>query len=383
MSKRGIAPALLLQQVRNTAAWAIDGDSAESWRSYLLGAPKLEARWQKPESHVDYFSLMLAAHFTTVATFVPTDVDIHIRRNVWRDTPDADELARLVARIDEAESWDPRQVSNRWILDSQEGVLSGHDGEWFSVRAGALGRAIALRSEELTAKLEKQIRDQLDRHARIYTKLADSNALEALKAATVIAHNLGDLSRVVDTWEKGDDRTEALRHDFTRLGHEPREAYGTLFVEVGAVNKAVMADENHRYLPLRKPRVLRAKKEFAIPFGPFFDSWGERLATDELIGERELGEIVDTIIQGVTTLPKCAAYTRALAGIERKTKGGIARIVKEQLPVSTQRLAFAGHIREALRVSQSAFEAKVAKRFAEARAAALTQPIGEAETAIE
>lgn len=366
-ARRGVAPSLLFQQVANTAKWALESGSESSHLRILNGAHELDARWQKHDGRGDYFSLMLAAHFTTVATFVPTDVDNHIRHLIWKEVANADELEQFVARIDEAAMWDPRLVSNRTVDDREGGVLSGHDGEWFSVRAGALGRAFALGATNVTDKLEGQIREQLDRHARVYARLAESEPLDALRAATVLAHNLGDLSRVVDTWQLSSEKTKALQHDFSRLGHEPREKYGTTFVEAGLVNKAIMADENHRYLPLRKPRALRSKKEFVIPFGPFFDAWGETIARDTEIAPRDLAEIVDALIQGFTALPKCAAFVRALAGIHRRTRGGIDRIIKDDLPVRTQRVAYAGPIREALRIEPAAFAARIEKAFYAAR----------------
>ena len=46
----------------------------------------------------------------------------------------------------------------------------------------------------------------------------------------------------------------------------------------GALNKDVMATENHRFLALRKPRALRASRELLLPIGPFFESWGRTVA---------------------------------------------------------------------------------------------------------
>lgn len=363
MSGRGIAPTLLVSQVRNTAAWAFEVPNAGSWQSHLKNAEALQTSFDAPEGRLSYFSLMLAAHFTTVATFVPTDVDVHIRHHAWQAVRSADELTRYVERIDEAAMWDERVVSNRFVEDDADGVLSGHNGEWFSVRAGALGRAIELGATSVAERVATQIRDELARHARIYRHASENAPRDALCVATLLAHNLGDLSRVVDAWETKSATANAFRSEFSRLGHDARAPYGSTFVEAGELNKAMMAHENHRYLALRKPRALRTKKEFVIPFGPFFDAWGERIGSDTSLSERDLGEIVDALIQGVHSLPNCLAFTRALAGIHRRTKGGIDRIVKEQLPARTQRLAYAGPIREALRVPTTAFEARVTKSF--------------------
>lgn len=363
MSGRGIAPSLLLEQVKNTASWALEQASAESWQAHLRNATELDARFHNGDAREEYFSLMLSAHFTTVATFVPTDVDVHIRHHAWQVVTDAAELERYVARIDEAAAWDERVVSNRYVEDDADGVLSGHNGEWFSVRAGALGRAVQLRAEHIIETLASQISAELLRHARIFEHARAVNPLDAMRVATLIAHNLGDLSRVVDAWEAKGPLAEGMRAKFSRLGHEERAPYGRTFVDAGDLNKELMAHENHRYLALRKPRSLRTKKEFVIPFGPFFDAWGERIGSDNSIDERGLGEIVDALIHGMNSLPKCLSFARALAGIHRRTKGGLDRVVKEQLPARTQRLAFAGPIREALRVSPSVFEARVRRSY--------------------
>src|SRR5438046_1692542 len=71
--------------------------------------------------------LRLAAHYATVATFVPTDVDAHIRHHHWMAIDDAGVFAAARACSDEAAARDPTLVSARVT----EGV-SGHDGEWFS-----------------------------------------------------------------------------------------------------------------------------------------------------------------------------------------------------------------------------------------------------------
>src|SRR5579863_3928323 len=128
-----IAARILFEQVRSTAGWVLDGPVAPdtSFRAVLrdLGAAE--------RGGLAYFRAMLAAHFATVATFVPTDVDANIRHHALTALA-LDELELACGLIDEAAGWDVRLVSARVVEVGSP--LSGHDGEWLAVRAGALGR---------------------------------------------------------------------------------------------------------------------------------------------------------------------------------------------------------------------------------------------------
>ncbi len=151
------------------------------------------------------FRLRLAAHYATVATFVPTDVDAHIRHHTWVPVADAAAFAQMRACVDEAAARDARVVSERVTQG-----LSGHDGEWLSVRAGALGRALVLGLDDEAAALAAQIDAELDREQHAFAAALDGGAPAAttLALATTIAHNLGDLSRVVDAWPRSARRAE-------------------------------------------------------------------------------------------------------------------------------------------------------------------------------
>src|SRR5258706_15865459 len=79
----GIAPTLLFDQVKSTAPWALALEPPLPSVEILKKAPEIEKRWRKGEDAESYFVCLLAAHFTTVATFVPTDVDVRIRQLAW------------------------------------------------------------------------------------------------------------------------------------------------------------------------------------------------------------------------------------------------------------------------------------------------------------
>src|SRR5260221_1067336 len=143
MAAQGIAPLVLASQIANTAAWIVDADDLEP-AAIARRAPEIEALWKVDARDVAYFELLLAAHFLTVATFVPTDVDARIRHHAWVEAEPALLSAQLDV-VDRAAAWDPRRVSARTI-DAPDGgaALCGHDGEWLSVWGGALGRALVL-----------------------------------------------------------------------------------------------------------------------------------------------------------------------------------------------------------------------------------------------
>ena len=106
----------------------------------------------------------------------------------------------------------------------RHGTLSGHDGEWLAVRAGAVGRAAALGATETALRVAAQIDAELVREEAIFTAAYDTEGptqtARTLRIATTIAHNLGDLSRVVAEWPNGSslDVLAPLRERWMRLG---------------------------------------------------------------------------------------------------------------------------------------------------------------------
>ena len=339
----GIAPTTLLEQVRSTAAWAMEG-APTGFRAAFRNVE--EVRGGMP-----YFRLLLAAHFCTVATFVPTDVDARIRHHTFTSL-DPSELAEACDCVDEAARWDVSLVSARVVAG-----LSGHDGEWLAVRAGALGRALTVGAGDLVARLASAIDEELAREHRILSRLATDDPIDWLKAATTVAHNLGDLSRVVEAWPAKPSHA-ALRERFAKLGHAPRAAFGDAFVRAGEANKAVMAVDNHRFLALRKPRALRASRELLLPIGPFFDAWGRTVGKHPSLGERDRAEVVDALLSTHLGKPEARGALRALAGIDAVTPRGLVAF-EGLLPARMRKLLSSGPVREAVKTSEAAFAARM------------------------
>lgn len=373
--RRGVAPLLLLEQTRNTASWALEGPDAlrESARDRLLGAVELESRWRQDEALLDYLGVMLAAHYTTVATFVPTDVDTHIRFHVWQEIDDAATLEQAVAVVDEAAGWNVRAVSARVVdvpgLVSSAGLppeIFGHSGEWFSVRAGALGRALAIGADTIAQGLVAHIERELLHEAECFAHARRSDPICASKVAYTIAHNTGDLSRVIEAWPKGTPHKNEMMARYARLGHD--EATGALLGEhkrelelAGRVNKLVMAAENHRFFALREPRPLRTSRAFILPLGPFLEGWARRLV-DGPLEPRELGQIVTALIHGTESTPGSVSYLRALAEIHRRRPGGLDALSVE-LPARYRKLVQKGPVRDALRVDPEQWDARLLKAW--------------------
>jgi hypothetical protein len=356
--KAGIRSSLLVRQVRNTAPWLWEMPEAADLVALFDAAVDEPYAELDGEASLRALRLRLAAHHATVATFVPTDVDAQIRHHHWVAIADAEQLAAAQALVTEAVRRDPAFVSRRVT----EGV-SGHDGEWLSVRAGALGRALALRADRAAATLAAEIDAELEREARIFrSALAESApAATALKLATTIAHNLGDLSRVVESWPRPALQT-GLAQRYARLGHGDRARHGGAFVIAGLLNKEIMALENHRFLALRKPRSLRRSRELLLPIGPWFDAWGEAVARSSHLDEQDRAEVVEALVELHWHSPAQQGCLRALAGLHRATSGGL-QFYARALPARLRKTIVRGRIREALDVPAELFELRVEKRL--------------------
>jgi hypothetical protein len=372
--KAGIAPTLVAAQVESTAGWLRQDERARDVIGVLDGAPALEEAWRADpsadETQLSYLHLLLTAHFATVATFVPTDVDARIRHHAWAAMERPEQIARACDVVDEVARWDASWVSARVVTSEDDRNLSGHDGEWLGVRAGALGRAAALGAKDLVERLVADLDREVDRHERFLLDAYEGRApaQRTLSIATIVAHDLGDLSRVVEAWPGGAGAHASLRARYTRLGHADAapSARRRSFVLAGELNKALMALENHRFLALRKPRALRASRGLLLPIGPWFDDWGATVATHPSLGERDRADVVAALLEMHASSPDQLGCLRALAGIHRATRGGLELYVPD-LPARLRKDAVRGRVREAVDVTKDHFAARIEKRFAAER----------------
>ncbi len=353
--KPGILSSVLVEQVRNTAAWLWLEPQCAALTALFDAA--VDEPLDNSDAAIRAFRLRLAAHYATVATFVPTDVDAHIRHHAWVSVDDAGVFAAMRACVDEADGRDARAVSER-VTDG----VSGHEGEWLSVRAGALGRALLLGLDAEAAALTAAIDAELEREQQLFAAaVEDAAPATTLKLATTIAHNLGDLSRVVDAWPKALSAT-AVRARYSRLGHADAAYYRDDFLLAGALNKELMALENHRFLALRKPRALRRSRSLLLPIGPWFDAWGETVGRTELLDEADRAEVVAALVELHLRSPAQEGCLRALAGIHRATRGGLGSYAAA-LPARLRKEIGRGQIRAAIDVPSERFETRIEGRF--------------------
>ena len=131
---RGISPEILFQHMENTVPWLFrDREPVTPYTQIVIEArsnPKREL------SHFDYFALCLSAHYTTVDTFVPTDVDNQIRKNLWHMDLELATSERMADLTLASLAWDFRPLTTRY-QEFQGDYVCGHQGEWFSVAVGA------------------------------------------------------------------------------------------------------------------------------------------------------------------------------------------------------------------------------------------------------
>lgn len=369
--KNGIAPDVLRSQVQNSAAWLWSDPRAAAVTRALDHVEEAEKNRDGTSEGTDYFRLLLAAHFATVGTFVPTDVDVRIRHHAWNDMATAEAVEAACNVVDEVATWDARWCSAR-VVETTRGPISGHDGEWLAVRAGALGRAGTLENETLVARIAQAIDDELAREAEAFeaamaaatargSKDEVSDVVRALSLATVIAHNLGDLSRVVEQWSARPMLGE-FRARYVRLGHPDAQTRTPAFATAAHLNRAMMALENHRFLALRKARALRGSRELLLPIGPWFGAWGEIVARHESLDARARGEVAAALLEIHFSSPDQQGCLRALAGMHRAMRGGLDSI-SEFLPARLRKETARGRVREAVDVSPEQFDARTVRRF--------------------
>lgn len=353
----GIAPSILISQIRSTVPFLF-GQKAQGKRAPALRYLDILDYWdqaadRKVPDHGNYFELCLVAHFTTVGSFVPTDVDNQIRHKIWATSPDPDMTRRMAALVEEFAHWDILPVGERYVRSKTDGAfLSGLDGEWLGCATAAyasLGKIAPREAEKFLAA----ILANLEKQKRIYFEQVKAHdGIELMKCAYLIAHNLGDLDRVIDIWGLPED--DMLRREVYKAGHVTTTRFGDTFVIPGNLNKKFMALENHRHFALREPKALRKKREFLLPVAPFLDDWGATLAADPDLSERELGEILEALLKGYFKLDGPVGYARALAGFESRYRGGL-RAAQRLLPAKLAKEWAGGKLRSEISVSKERF----------------------------
>ncbi len=354
---RGIAPRTLIVQVENTAAFLFDPEQTQFHQlPYVQILAEIRRTQPEPEalSHFEYFRLCVAAHWGTVATFVPTDVDNSIRLKLWNSALPLKTLAQMGDLVVESLHWNPKPLTTRGVSSPRTGeFMCGHHGEWFSIAVPAYA-ALKRKDPERSKKILDLILGEMEREKQIFEDLrAARDGMGVLKAATIIAHNLGDLDRVIDMWNLSDE--DPLKAQAYKAGHQPTARFGNSLFAAGELNKKHMAHENHRHLPLRAARCLRRKPDFMLPLGPFFDDWGRQIARDPELTPEEIGQVAETLVVGWEKLDHPVGYARALSAIIESFPGQL-NALSRYLPAKSVRILKAGTLRDQCTMSRAKFE---------------------------
>lgn len=382
-----IGPQNLVAQVRVAAPYLFDGThprEAERPREPLPAAARLHEAafhplgfWavlfevdrlpaaERPDAcaRTDYFALCLGAHYASVATFVPTDVDAKIRHALWFEEPGAEELARMNALAEHLGDWDVAGFSARNVSVDGHGVVAGHDGERLSVFCGALLGNLAAGDSATAARFEARIDAELARQAAAFDAVArrPGDEQRLLLLAATLAHNAGDVDQGFAA--KGARRVGAReRERFTDLARSGRRRYGGAYARAAELYRRLLAREGHRHYPLREVKELRVHPDLLLPLGPFFDDWGERVARSPHLDLRGRAAVVAALVDGLSRVPGQEGYVRALAGFDRAFEGGLeSRALAAHLGAATRRALKDSDLRRRLAVKRVSFESSLCK----------------------
>ncbi len=312
---KGIAPNILLKDVENTAPFLFDGEieTTGKSRAYLakLVFYKKNLAALKYLNLCEYFYLCMASHWSTAGTFVPTNVDNQIREGLWNHKEIKTHIEEMARITIDSWTWDYQQVTNRKSFHPHNGqVLSTHEGTWLSVAIGAYCALVKNSKTALSEEMAHCILAEIDKEEKLLLELRDKrDHINFLRTTALMAHNFGDLDRVIDQW--GMSESDLFRKRIYKLGHILNEAYSPVLVYAGQVNKKFLSLENHRHMSMRQPRCLRRSYQFLIPVGPFMDSWGTILGSSSRLNGEEKGEIVAAFWEGYKRQNQAFGYARA------------------------------------------------------------------------
>jgi hypothetical protein len=323
----GIAPNILLKHVENTAPFLFQGElETKGDKREFLEKLRFYKRNLKALNHInlsEYFHICLSAHWTTAGTFVPTDVDNQIREGLWKHKSIQKHIEKMTKLTIDSWSWDYTQVTNRISYNNEnKQVLSTHEGTWLSVAIGAYCALKKYNMNERAQDVADVILAEIKKEIDLVNKLrADRDHINFIRTAPLVAHNFGDLDRVMVQWEMHE--SDEFCKSIYKLGHIPNESYDEILVYTGKVNKEFTAKENHRHMSLRQPKCLRKSSDFLIPVGPFMDDWGSIIGKSEKLDLAEKAEVVTALFEGFNRQEEAFGYARAFGAIINELESGL------------------------------------------------------------
>lgn len=311
----GIAPNILLKHVESTAPFLFKGElDTQGPKLAYLEKLRFYKKNLKALSHInlsEYFHICIAAHWATAGTFVPTDVDNQIREGLWKHKDIKGHIEKMARLTIESWQWDYSQVTNRKSYNRiNQQVMSTHEGTWLSVAIGAYCALKTRRYNDLADEVAATILAEIQKEQDLLLQLrADRDSINFLRAAPLMAHNFGDLDRVMVAWDMHQD--DLFCSKIYKLGHQLNTAYDPILVYTGRVNQAFSSKENHRHMSMRQPKCIRKSHKFLIPVGPFMDKWGEELGKSGLLNLPEKCEIIMALFEGHKRQNQAFGYARA------------------------------------------------------------------------
>lgn len=326
----GIAPNILLKHVENTAPFLFQGeiDTQVDGREYLekLRFYKKNLKQLNNIDLAEYFHICLCAHWTTAGTFVPTDVDNQIRESLWKHGTIQKYIDKMAKLTIESWKWDYSPVTNRKSYNRiNDEVMSTHEGTWLSVAIGAYCALVKNKKSELISDMADVILAEIKKEEDLLLQLReDRDHINFLRAAPLMAHNFGDLNRVMDQWQM--DPEDPFFKRIYKLGHFVNPNYNPILVYTGSVNKEFSSKENHRHMSMRQPKCLRKSHDFLIPVGPFMDDWGCTLGSSNKLDLSEKAEVVVALFEGFKRQDQALGYIRAYRNLVEQLDGGMASL---------------------------------------------------------
>jgi hypothetical protein len=356
----GIAPNILLKHVENTAPFLFQGElESSSPNCEFLEKLRFYKKNLKLLGNIDlaeYFHLCLCAHWSTAGTFVPTDVDNQIREGLWKHSSIQKYIEKMAKTTIESWKWDYSQVTNRKSYNRiNDEVMSTHEGTWLSVAIGAYCALTKHKKVELAQEMADVILQEIKKEENILLQLReDQDHINFLRAAPLMAHNFGDLDRVIVQWKM--EESDPFCKSIFKLGHNLNPDYSPILVYTGKVNKELSSKENHRHMSMRQPRCLRKSYQFLIPVGPFMDHWGEILGRSSKLNLMEKGEIVAAFYEGYKRQDQAFGYIRAFKTLIEQLEDGLDTL-GQALPYDLIAEISQSKFSELAKISQEEFEA--------------------------
>ena len=329
----GIAPNLLLKDVEVTAPFLFKGELKleGKQREYLakLVFYKKNLNALKYINLTEYFYICMAAHWATAGTFVPTNVDNQIREGLWKHKEIGAHIEKMARITIDSWNWDYEQVTNRKSYNPGNGqVMSTHEGTWLSVAIGAYNALIKNKREALAKEVADVILAEIEKEEKLLIELRENrDHINFLRSTALMAHNFGDLDRVIDQWQMSED--DPFRTRIYKLGHKLNENYSPVLAFAGQVNKTFLSVENHRHMSMRQARCLRRSYRYLIPVGPFMDEWGRTLGESPGLSTAEKGEIVACLFEGFKRQDQAYGYARAFRGLIHALPHGLDTLAQD------------------------------------------------------